>query len=136
LRAEQTWIAMASFLGGDFTEVPAPGRILRAAADADSLAYETSAFGRSYVGEHMVNRAMLPGQAPDSVEEAFPSANAGLQRDHPAATPSSSTWCPAISCSDPRPRPPEGQPEQPDQPAPPEECTGVRVRGVVSHCRS
>ena len=40
-------------------------------ADASSLAYESSTYGRSYLGEFMVERAMRNGWAAGSIEQAF-----------------------------------------------------------------
>jgi len=50
---------MAACYGGGFTELMAPGRILTAAADANSLAYENESFGRSYLDEYLIHQALL-----------------------------------------------------------------------------
>lgn len=83
LRARHTWIALAACYAGGFTEVLAPGRILTGAADSTSLAYESAAYGRSYLGEFMIQRAMRNGWAAGSVEEAFAWAQEELRREHP-----------------------------------------------------
>ena len=87
LQAHRAWIAIAACYGGGFTEALAPGRILTAAADADSLAYENATYGRSYLVEYMVRRAMLGGAADGSVEHAFTWAVDNLRRDHPDRIP-------------------------------------------------
>jgi hypothetical protein len=87
LEARQTWIALASCYAGGFTEVLAPGRILTGAAGANSLAYENSSFGRSYLVEYMVHRAMLEAKAPGSIEQSFAWARDALQREHPDRMP-------------------------------------------------
>ncbi|HUF33119.1 MAG TPA: caspase family protein [Acidimicrobiales bacterium] len=156
LRAEQTWIAMASCYGGGFTEVLAAGRILSAAADANSLAYENSRYGRSYFGEYMVNRAMLQGMAPQSVEKAFAFAVEGIRRDHPNRQPiqfdyqpgdlvlgpppaSSPSSADGGSAQQPPPPSGDGGSQPPAEEPPPDEdgprrCT-FRVNGVVTYCR-
>jgi hypothetical protein len=87
LAAHTAWIAMASCFGGGFDEVLAPGRILTAAAGAGSLAYENASYGNSYLVEYMVERAMLKGSAPETVERSFAWARAELARDHPSRVP-------------------------------------------------
>lgn len=87
LAAAQTWIGLASCYAGGFTEVLRPGRILTGAAGANSLAYENSSYGRSYLVEYMVRRAMLQRQAPGSIEESFAWASDALARDHPNRVP-------------------------------------------------
>jgi hypothetical protein len=87
LQAGRTWIAIAGCYGGGFTETLAPGRILTGAASANRLAYENSAFGRSYMVEFMVRRAMIERRSPGSVESAFAWAHAELQRQYPNRVP-------------------------------------------------
>ena len=87
LQARRAWIGIAACYGGGFTEALAPGRILTAAADADSLAYENAAYGRSYFVEYMVRRAMIGGAADGSVEQAYAWAADNLGRDHPDRVP-------------------------------------------------
>jgi hypothetical protein len=84
LQARNVWIVMATCYGGGFTELMAPGRILTAAADANSLAYENESFGRSYLDEYLVHQALLQQRitAP-TAQQAFAYAQAGLQRDYP-----------------------------------------------------
>jgi hypothetical protein len=86
LQAAKTWIALAGCYSGGFTEVVKPGRVLTAAAPADRPAYENASFGRSYLVEYMVRRAML-GDGASTVEGAFAEAQAGLQRDYPDRVP-------------------------------------------------
>lgn len=85
LQARDTWIVMASCYGGGFDELMQGGRILTAASDANSLAYENEGFGRSYLGEYLVRRGLLQGKAGGpTVQQAFAWAQATLQRDAPA----------------------------------------------------
>jgi hypothetical protein len=86
LQAARTWIALAGCYSGGFTEVVKPGRVLTAAAPADQPAYENAAFGRSYLVEYMIRRAMV-GDGASTVEGAFAEAQAGLQRDYPNRVP-------------------------------------------------
>jgi hypothetical protein len=87
LEARRAWIAIAGCYGGGFTEVLAPGRILTGAAPANGLAYENSKFSRSYMVEYMVHRAIVEGQAPQSVQAAFAYATEALARDYPGRQP-------------------------------------------------
>lgn len=87
LASQRVWIGMASCYGGGFTELLAPGRILTGAAGANSLAYENSRFGHSYLVEYMVHRAMNQRQAPGSVERSFAWAADALRRDYPNRVP-------------------------------------------------
>jgi hypothetical protein len=87
LVARRVWIALAACYAGGFTEVLGPGRILTGAAGADSVAYENASYGRWYLVEFMVRRAMLEGRAAGSVEQAFAWAEASLRREHPDRVP-------------------------------------------------
>ena len=84
--ASRGWVGLAGCYAAGFTEVVRPGRIVTAAAPAHDLAYENDAFGRSYLVEYMVRRAML-GAGITTVEAAFAKASAELQRDHPDRAP-------------------------------------------------
>jgi hypothetical protein len=84
LRAHNVWVVMAACYGGGFTELLAPGRVLTAAADANSLAYENDSFGRSYLDEYLIHQALLEGKGGGpTAQQAFAYAQAGLQRDYP-----------------------------------------------------
>ena len=87
LPAHNVWIVMAACYGGGFTELMAPGRILTAAADANSLAYENDSFHRSYLDEYLVHQALLErmGDGP-TAQQAFNYAQASLERDYPDRT--------------------------------------------------
>ncbi|HEX2850646.1 MAG TPA: caspase family protein [Acidimicrobiales bacterium] len=89
LQARRAWISIAACFGGGFTEVLRPGRVLTAAAPANQLAYENEGFGRSYLVEYMVRKAMIEGQAPSSssVEAAFAWAANQISRDYPNRVP-------------------------------------------------
>ncbi|MGH9030497.1 MAG: caspase family protein [Acidimicrobiia bacterium] len=87
LEASRTWLAIAGCYGGGFVEALGPGRILTGASDADSLAYENAAYGRSYLVEFMVRRAMLEGRAGGSIEASFAWAVDTLRRERPDRLP-------------------------------------------------
>jgi len=87
LPAHNVWIVMAACYGGGFTELMAPGRVLTAAADANSLAYENESFDRSYLDEYLVHQALLERLAAGpTAQQAFTYAQAGLERDYPDRT--------------------------------------------------
>jgi hypothetical protein len=81
LEARSAWIAIAACYGAEFDTLLAPGRVLTAAAGRGQLAYENSALDHSYFVEYMVQRAMLEGRAPDSVQAAFGWARAQIAHD-------------------------------------------------------
>lgn len=85
LQAKHAWIGIAACYSGGFTEVVKAGRILTAAATADSLAYENDGFGRSYLVEYMIRRGMI-GRGFTTVEGAFAWADSELKRDYPNRT--------------------------------------------------
>lgn len=86
LQARRAWIGIAGCYAGGFTEVVKAGRILTAAAPADSLAYENDGFGRSYLVEYMIRRGMI-GKGFTTVEGAFAWATTELKRDYPNRLP-------------------------------------------------
>ena len=84
LRAHDAWFVIAACYGGGFDELLRPGRILTAAADQNSLAWENDSFGLSYLGEYLVRRGLLQGGAGGAtVQQAFAWAQASIQRDAP-----------------------------------------------------
>jgi hypothetical protein len=87
LRASRAWIALATCYGAGFTQVLGPGRILTGAAGADDLAYEEVGSERSYMGEYMVQRALVQGGAPSSVEAAYAYSVRALQAVAPGRAP-------------------------------------------------
>lgn len=87
LRARRTWIALATCYAGGFTEVLAPGRILTGAADGDSLAYENTYYGRSYLVQFMIREGWLEERAGPSVESAFSYARRAISAYHPNRMP-------------------------------------------------
>ena len=133
LAARRAWIAIAGCYGGGFTEALAPGRILTGAASANSLAYENTAFNRSYMVEYMVHRAIIEGQARGSVQAAFAYATDALARDYPGRQPVQfdnsgapmdlrpSSPPPPAPAPSPAP-PPEAAPPPPTTTPPPERC--------------
>jgi hypothetical protein len=149
LQAHDVWIVMAACYGGGFTELMAPGRVLTAAADANSLAYENDSFGRSYLDEYLIHQALLEGKgAGPTAQQAFAYAQAGLQRDYPDRTltefdqsteaisldgvhrdtPNSSAASDGPSDGGPLPAsvpPPTTTPSAPPPPSPPPPCQNV-----------
>ena len=88
VQATRSWVAIASCYGGGFDEVlDKPGRVLTAAADRNSMAYENSAFGRSYMVEYMVHQAILENRASATVESAFSYAVQRISQEHPGREP-------------------------------------------------
>ncbi|HUR18511.1 MAG TPA: caspase family protein [Acidimicrobiales bacterium] len=87
MQARRAWIAMVACYGAGFTEALAPGRVLTGAAPADSLAYESSLFGRSYMVQYMVREALIERRAGSTVQAAFAYARAELAREHPGRQP-------------------------------------------------
>ena len=138
LTARRAWIAIAGCYGGGFTEVLAPGRILTGAAPANSLAYENTAFNRSYMVEYMVHRAIVQGHARQSVQAAFAYASDALARDYPGRQPVQvdNSGAPMdLRASSPPPPPPASSPAPPPQDtAPPPTTTPPRERCWLGLC--
>jgi hypothetical protein len=146
--ARRAWVVLAACYSGGFTEVVKPGRILTAAAPSDRVAYENESFGRSYLVEYMIRRAML-GNDITTVEGAFAWATAELRRDFPDRLPVQQDSVggdldlkvpppprPAPSSQgsapgSPPPPPAKGQdPQNPPPPDPDDGCAGLTA-GVV-----
>lgn len=87
LQAARTWLVFAACYGGGFAEALRAGRILTAAADGQSLAYEDSGLGHSYLVEYMVRQAMVERRADASVETSFAYAARAIRREHPNRVP-------------------------------------------------
>lgn len=85
--AGHMWLLLASCYAGGFTEALAPGRVLTAAADARSLAYESPSLRGSYLVHHMVREGWLEGRAGPSVQEAFAYASARINEEYPNRRP-------------------------------------------------
>ncbi|TMK41325.1 MAG: hypothetical protein E6G66_16935, partial [Actinobacteria bacterium] len=123
LEARSAWIAIAGCYGAEFDTLLAPGRLLTAAAGRGQLAYETTALDHSYLVEYMVQRAMLEGGAPDSVQAAFGWARAGIAHDYPSRQPvmidrtSGAVKLRQAGSAATPPRP-GGRPAEPDGPRP------------------
>jgi len=149
LESRNVWLGMATCYGGGFTEVLAEGRVLTAAAGANSLAYENESFGRSYLVQYMVRKAMIERHAPSSVQAAYEWAWHAIARDYPHRTPvqidqagaplslgtSASTPPSPQQPAQPSAPPPSGGGESPPSTAPPEDeddsCGGVRVGSLI-----
>ncbi|MGH9275709.1 MAG: caspase family protein [Acidimicrobiales bacterium] len=127
-RATNMWLLLATCYAGGFTELLGPGRVLTAAADANSLAYESPSLKGSYLVHHMVREGWLQGNAGPSVQEAFAYADARIKERYPSRRPlqfdrtsgrlqfGSSAQTTAASTSQPRPAspPPTTTTTQPD----------------------
>lgn len=87
LRTQHVWLLLASCYAGGFTEALAPGRILTAAADANSLAYESPSIHGSYLVYHLVREGWLEGKAGPSVQEAYAYAQARINELYPNRRP-------------------------------------------------
>lgn len=87
LTTQPVWLLLASCYAGGFTEALGPGRILTAAADAHSLAYESPALQGSYLVHHLVREGWLEGRAGPSVQEAFAYAAARINEEYPNRRP-------------------------------------------------
>jgi hypothetical protein len=84
LRSRDAWFVLAACYGGGFDELLAPGRVLTAAAGPDELAYESDGYGRSYLAEFLLRRALVEGRAGDpTVQGAVAWAMAQLAEQHP-----------------------------------------------------
>ena len=83
----RTWLLLATCFAGGFTEATGPGRVLTAAADASSLAYESPALRASYLVHHLVREGWLQGRAGASVQDAFAYADAQMAAQNPERRP-------------------------------------------------
>lgn len=135
LSAQPVWLLLASCYAGGFTELLAPGRILTAAADAGSLAYESPSLHGSYLVHHLVREGWLEGRAGPSVQEAFAYADARINEKYPERRPmqiDQSAQSMRLGAQNPsrgagQPTPPRGDPPpgepQPSSPSPPPPTT-------------
>jgi hypothetical protein len=87
LRARRSWFLIAGCYGGGFTEILGPGRLLTAASDEGSEAYENSFLGHSYVVEYVVRRGIHRRESTRVVSGAVSWAQAAIRRDHPGREP-------------------------------------------------
>lgn len=85
--APRGWLLLATCYAAGFTEALAPGRVLTAAAGADSLAYESPSVDGSYLVHHLVREGWLQGQAGPSVQEAFAHADRRIAESYPNRRP-------------------------------------------------
>lgn len=86
MRTDRVWLVIAGCYGGGFDDAMAPGRVLTGAAPEGELAYENDRFGRTYLVEYMIRRAMLEGSAP-TIQDAFAQAASDLESDYPHRLP-------------------------------------------------
>lgn len=86
LRAGATWLPIAGCYAAGFDELLAPGRVLTAAAGADSLSYENRDLGNSYLVEYVMERQLATGDA-TTVDGAVAAATLALARDYPDRLP-------------------------------------------------
>lgn len=147
--ARRSWVVIAGCFGAGFVELRVPGRVLTGAAAADSLAYENTALGHSYLAEYMVRQAMIEGKAPPTVQGAFAYAEQAIAVHHPGRQPVQLDWgsgpldlrppsAPAsppgsgvVKGSDPVPgsgeAPPSPPPAPPASTTPPTNCVQIVV---------
>lgn len=134
LTSQPVWLLIAACYAGGFTEALAPGRVLTGAADANSLAYESTSVGGSYLVHFLAQEGWLERRAGPSVQEAFSYAQARISELYPDrkpvqmdlasgplrfTPPGSSSWAPP-SGSTPSPAPsPSSPPSSPPTSAPP-----------------
>lgn len=147
VRANRSWVGIAACYGGGFTEVLRPGRVLTAAAGANSLAYENSDIGRSYMVEYMVRQAMLNNRASATVQTAFNYAVDRISHDRPGREPvefdhsdgALDLRAPNAAPAQPAPpepqqpssQPPADEPPASDRPGQNQNCTG---KGLFRLC--
>jgi hypothetical protein len=83
------WVALPTCYAAGYRVpgISGPNRVATFASAPDQLAYESTAFRRSYLIEYMVVRGMLSGKAPATVEGAFAFAHTTLQRTRPDRVP-------------------------------------------------
>lgn len=85
--APRGWLLLATCYAAGFTEALAPGRVLTAAADANSVAYESPSVEGSYLVHHLVREGWLQGHAGPSVQEAFAYADRRIAQAYPNRRP-------------------------------------------------
>jgi hypothetical protein len=136
-RPRGMWLLLAACYAGGFTEPLGPGRILTAAADARSLAYESRTFAGSYLVQHLVREAWLEGRTGPSVQDAFAYADARIAEEGSQGRPVQvdlAGWPFVLGAGGPSPGapdpgaspPPSGSPAPPPTTTPPERtCTLV-----------
>jgi len=84
LAARDAWLVVAGCYGGGFDELLGAGRILTAAAGPGELAYENDGYGRSYLAEFVLRRALVEGAAGQpTVQAAVEWAMRQLAEQHP-----------------------------------------------------
>lgn len=82
------WIALPTCYAGAYAlpGIVGPGRVTTFASSGNEMAYELGASG-SYLIIHMVERAMLGGAAPESVERSFAYAAGSIGESRPDRVP-------------------------------------------------
>lgn len=84
LQSRDAWFVVAGCYGGGFDELLAPGRVLTAGAGPGELAYESDAYGRSYLAEFVLRRGLLQGGAGEpTVQAAVAFGMRELAHQHP-----------------------------------------------------
>jgi hypothetical protein len=81
------WIGMATCYGGGFDELLAPGRVLTAAADANSEAYESDKLHHSYLVDALIHDGLSNNFSTRSIQSAFSVGSDELRRQHPNRLP-------------------------------------------------
>jgi len=84
LAARDAWLVIAGCYGGGFDELLGAGRVLTAAAGPGELAYENDGYGRSYLAEFVLRRALVEGAAGEpTVQAAVDWGMRQLAEQHP-----------------------------------------------------
>lgn len=84
LTARDAWFVVAGCYGGGFDELLGPSRVLTAAAGPGELAYENDGYGRSYLAEFVLRRALVERAAGEpTVQAAVAWASEQLAQRHP-----------------------------------------------------
>ncbi len=129
MAARDAWIVIAACYGGGFTELLAPGRVLTAAADADTLSYESNDHPYSYLVEYAIHQPLGQGRTPPIVQDAVAFGWGELNRAYPDRQLTSvdeaghpilldRSWTPPREPTPPTPEPPVPSPPRP-------RCTGL-----------
>lgn len=123
LRARDAWLVIAGCYGGGFDELLAPGRILTAAAPAGALAYESTNYGRSFMVEFLVERALVRGLATEpTVQSLVAWTMAALAAEHPEHQLWHEDWAGHTVSLDGARRDEPGPPPPPPAPPPTQPC--------------
>ncbi|HEX2031503.1 MAG TPA: hypothetical protein VHL78_08900, partial [Actinomycetota bacterium] len=120
------WLAWAGCYAAGFSDAAAPGRVSSYASDENSLAYESTALGHSFMVEYLVRRALL-GEGLTRVEAMHGYAWRHLRGEDRRFRPLLDDRLPGALRLAP---PPQGPPEGP----PPDRAPQAQACLVVLRC--